>query len=590
MHYVARVNTDGTRDTTFNSPSNGFNAGPVFNVMPQTDNKVYCAGAFGLYNNTGTNARGCIRLNASGGQDGWPTGNGFLSMSSAHARAIDIGTSIVYYSGNSVTSYQGTNYGNAGCIALKKADATVDTTFSTNTSASISGAQLNKLVLNKAGTKILVAGGYVTANKILNLDGTQDTTFNVGTGYSAAINGTVGCLAASGVYLPYGGVFKRTAVSGFGKVKDTGYIDSSFTKAFNSGTGVLGFTPAKDGKIFAYGTFTTYDGASRVGVAKFSANGTRDASFPDLAVSNWAGGVVEANNLMEYSDGRFLVFGRYSNIAGNNKCAIARFSAAGVQDTNFRNNNPGNNTAYSFCTGVVGSLNYVGLQGGLLLADQKILAFGQFTNYNLQGQNTSQNTFRYIMRFNSDGSVDSTWTWPSILNNRIDRAVEQTGGKVIASGPFTAYGATTGLGFIIRYNTDGSRDATFNSGTGFNVQPTVILRNPADDSMYVGGGFTSYNGTTATRLVKLTKDGVIDTTFAGYTVGLSQAPSDLKLADDGGVWVATSLLNTTWNGSAQSKSGIIKLFPDGTLDTSFDISAVSSSAGPTRIYVRYPTV
>jgi uncharacterized delta-60 repeat protein len=453
----------------------------------------------------------------------------------------------------------------------------------------ISGAQLTGLTLNRAATKILLVGGYSASVQVINLDGTQDTTFNLGTGYSNSTTANAGCLAASGVYLPYGGVFKRTAVNGFAKVKNTGYIDSSFSKSFSSGNAVLGYKATKDSKILAFGTFTSYDSNSKTGLAKFSSNGTRDTTFTGGNVGNFQGGTSEVNAVSEYSDGRLLIFGKFSTVEGNNKCAIGRISAAGVHDTNFRNNNAGNTTAYSFCTGVVGSLVYNGLNGGLLLSDNKILAYGNFTNYNLQGQNTSQNTYRYIMLFDSTGAVDSSWTWPSILNAAPTRAVQQTDGKIVLIGGFTAYGATTGLGFITRYNLDGSRDATFNSGTGFNSQPSLIIRNSADDSMYIGGGFTSYNGTTATRLVKITKDGVIDSSFAGYTTGLSTTPGDLQLADDGGVWVSMSTLNGTWNGSAQAKSGILKLLPNGTLDSTFDISAVGASNGPSKIYVRYPS-
>lgn len=587
MYYVAKINTDGTRDVSFSSPSNGFN-GIVQCVHPQSDGTIYCSGNFTLYNNSGTNARGCLRLTATGGLDsGWATGNGFLSSPSYPPKSVDLGDGIVYYGGASIY-WQGTNT-NIAWIKLKKSDASRDMTFNTNFSRQ-SATQFTGISINRAGTKALVIGGYGTQPVIFNFDGTDDATFNVGTGYSNSTTAATGVYAASGVYLPYSGVYKRTALVGLGKIKNTGYIDTAFTKALSSVNTVKGFTPTKDGKIIAYGTFTTYDGHSRTGLTKFSSNGSRDTTFAATGVTGSGGGVAEITKVLEYSDGRLLFLGRYTVFNGSNRSGITRTNSTGATiDTNMVPGNPGGNWAYGHTTGTVGSLVFAFPQNGLITkADQKLVVFGAWTNWNLRGQNTSENIYKYIMRFTSAGALDDTWLYSAMLNGGTSAGVEQADGKIVVIGSFTAYGATTGLGYIIRFNTDGTRDATFNSGTGFNAAPTGIVINP-DDTMYVFGSFTSYNGTTATRLVKLTSSGTIDTTFAGYTTGISVAPSALQVADDGGVWVTTTTLNFTWNGSAQSKNGVMKLLPDGTLDPTWDLTSITSASGPSALYVKYPT-
>lgn len=55
--------------------------------------------------------------------------------------------------------------------------------------------------------------------------------------------------------------------------------------------------------------------------------------------------------------------------------------------------------------------------------------------------------------------------------------------------------------------------ALVNYGTGFAGSDPYMAIKASDGSMFVGGNFTSYNGTTANRIVKIKPDGTLDTTF-----------------------------------------------------------------------------
>ena len=65
---------------------------------------------------------------------------------------------------------------------------------------------------------------------------------------------------------------------------------------------------------------------------------------------------------------------------------------------------------------------------------------------------------------------------------------------------------------IARLNSDGTVDSTFNSGTGADDTVYNISAQP-DGSMYVGGVFTSFNGTHRLGFTRLYADGTVDTTF-----------------------------------------------------------------------------
>ena len=66
---------------------------------------------------------------------------------------------------------------------------------------------------------------------------------------------------------------------------------------------------------------------------------------------------------------------------------------------------------------------------------------------------------------------------------------------------------------ICRLNLDGSLDNTFNVGTGFNNVVWVINIDTINQKIYVGGDFTTYNGTTQNKICRLNMDGSLDSAF-----------------------------------------------------------------------------
>jgi hypothetical protein len=67
-------------------------------------------------------------------------------------------------------------------------------------------------------------------------------------------------------------------------------------------------------------------------------------------------------------------------------------------------------------------------------------------------------------------------------------------------------------GRIIRLNSDGLRDATFNAGSGF-TSSSICNCPQADGKIIVVGSFTKYNTTTSNRVVRLLADGSLDPTL-----------------------------------------------------------------------------
>jgi len=154
---------------------------------------------------------------------------------------------------------------------------------------------------------------------------------------------------------------------------------------------------------------------------------------------------------------------------------------------------------------------------------------GAFTSYS-SGTSSSTTTNR-ITRLNVDGTLDTTFVSGSSqgVNNTVNAvAVDPVTGKILLGGSFTAHQSSgnPSINRIARFNTDGTLDTSFAVGTGFSSTVNAIGMDAAGNAL-IGGAFTSYNGTSVNRLVRLTPTGAIDASFnnAGVGSGFTAAPS-----------------------------------------------------------------
>lgn len=89
-------------------------------------------------------------------------------------------------------------------------------------------------------------------------------------------------------------------------------------------------------------------------------------------------------------------------------------------------------------------------------------------------------------------------------------AVENDG-DVIVVGDFTSIGGTA-RGRIARIKADGTLDATFANGVGANG-PIYCVEILDDGGILIGGDFQSYDGTSRSRIAKLSSSGTLNGTF-----------------------------------------------------------------------------
>ena len=186
----------------------------------------------------------------------------------------------------------------------------------------------------------------------------------------------------------------------------------------------------------------------------------------------------------------------------------------------------------------------MGAWGGLLLQpDGKILVSGRFNALNLTYGPP-------VVRFNTDGSLDASFdasvlTRAQFLSSDDDDVfllAVQTDGRILLSG---RSGPTSQD--LVRLNANGSLDPTFNPRIQKSSRPETIPQAAVlnDGKILIAGGFDSVDGVARDGLARLNADGSLDTTFNPSVTGTFRLQSTGKLI----VVAGTSLYRLNSDGS-----------------------------------------
>lgn len=283
--------------------------------------------------------------------------------------------------------------------------------------------------------------------------------------------------------------YNGTPSHGIARATAAGPIDTTFTPGTGADDGMissLALLPDGSGKMMIGGTFNHYNAADRKYIALLNTNGLQDAAFaptqdPDGPV--WALAVGPSNEV--------VIAGDFLSIGGVPRAHIAKYNADGSLDLSF---DPGTNAPDNTVWSVA------------LQPDGKVLIGGQFANL-------GDRALGGLARLNADGSPDEAFN--ANLGFGVDGTVYavalQGGTNIVIGGEFQNVGIAQRTR-IARLNSDGTVDNTFNSGTGADDTVYNISAQP-DGSMYVGGLFTTFNGTHRLGFTRLYADGSVDTTF-----------------------------------------------------------------------------
>ena len=493
-YYIARLNEDGTLDTTFTNNSGGGFDSSVTSVLLQPDGKILTGGWFTTYD--GTDANKIARLNSNGTLDTNFTANAvnLLTDGSVITIALQEDTKILI-GGDFTNSITPINE-----IARLNSDGTVDSTFESNTSAGFDDAVFSITVI---GNDSILLGGYMgkfnggSSNRIAKLDLTGVNVSFFGAGFNDEVTvikkQSDGKLLIGGYFTQYNGA-QANAIT---RIKTDGSIDTDF--ATNSGTGFDNYIEAiaiqSDGKILVGGNFTSYNGTSANNIVRLNSDGTLDTVFM-TTVGDGASSSI--SSIILQNDGKILLGGWFNTFNGQAANRLVRLNSTGTIDTEFTNNQSGgfNHAVYAIA----------------LQTDGKILVGGRFSAF--AGLGTS-----CIARLNSTGTIDSVFynnqgtAFGGSIGYYVKTITIQADSKILVGGNFSAYNGTSSPK-IARLSADGVIDASFthNIGTGFNDAVSSLLLQ-SNGKILAVGSFTSYNTVSSPYMTMLNSDGSLDTSF-----------------------------------------------------------------------------
>lgn len=532
---IARINTDGTIDLTFN-PGTGAN-NDIETVSIQSDGKIIIGGQFTNYNGTAINR--IARIDANGAID--PTfviGTGSDNI---------VYTSVIQSDGKIIIGGSFTNVNGVARtrVARINTDGSTDVSFTT-------GSGANNIVFTSAiqsDGKIIIGGAFTTysataSNRItrLNTNGTPDVTFTIGTGANNNLQDlkiqSDGKIIITGDFTAFNG----TTINRLARLNTNGSLDVTYSigsgpTVSTGGNGVYACALQADDKAIIGGAFTSYNGSARTRIARINTDGSVDATF---GYCHGANGIIRT--VFIQPNGKIAFGGDFGTYSGSLRSCITRANNDGATDIGF---NPG-----------------IGTNGGIvrtisMQSTDKLIIGGDFTSYN-SGASTR------LARAQTNGASDAvSFPTPTGANNIIYSSVVQTDDKIIIAGVFTAYGGTA-RNHIARVLTNANNDATFNPGTGTdgNIHTCALQ---SDGNIIIGGSFTNYNGTARSNIARITTTGTLDATFNPGT-GTDGIIYSCYVQSDGKIVIAGNF--TTYNGTA--RNNIARLNADGSLDATFN--------------------
>ncbi len=439
-------------------------------------------------------------------------------------------------------------------LARLNADGSLDAAFNAG-GAGLDTGDVRGIVVQPDG-KILIVGLFGSYNGTarqsiarLNADGTLDATFNPGTNpnnttFAVALQAD-GKILVGGSFTSFNGTV-RTRIA---RLNADGTLDATFTPGNGANQTIYKIVVQPDGKILIGGNFTNYNGTARSRLVRLNADGTLDATFNPSG----AGADTTVYAITLQSDGKILIGGFFQQYNEISRQQIARLNADGTLDLTFEVTAFPPSPTTGLATSYVYSIN--------LQPDGKILAAGYFGF-------TGNNDGKPIVRFNTDGSLDATFTAPQ-ANSQAFEIVQQADGKIFLGGSFTTFAGAERIK-TARINADGTLDAAFPVTNFTGIALVRAINQQADGKILVGGSFRMANGAVRRNIARFNADGSVDTTFNATGFGADNDVTAIGIQPDGKIVIGGLFQN--YNGAP--RQGLARLNADGTLDATFSTNFI----------------
>ncbi len=325
-HNLAVMDSEGTLKPMVAQPKIQKESSP--GVITAISDSQFLIGFDGEANDTGV--RYFARVNLDGTLDDTFSGN---SQPDLPVQAI-----CVDHNGNILIGGFFENFGNMPVPRLARltSDGNLDATFTANTGSGFNGVV--DAIVEQPDGKIIVAGNFTTFNGgsrnaivRLNADGTLDETFNTADGFAGADFDRVfdvvvqadGKILVAGEFSSFDGheIYSLLRLNVDGTLDETFQIGTGVRRGGSTVSAVYAIELLSGGRILAGGSFDEVNGADASYLAVLNADGTFNDSF------QFAPSFFIVDDIAKQADGKFLVLDR--------SWGIRRLTAEGKVDPTF---------------------------------------------------------------------------------------------------------------------------------------------------------------------------------------------------------------------------------------------------------------
>lgn len=582
INRFARLEAGGALDPTFNigSGANRF----VASSLVQQDGKVVIAGSFTAVN--GTTQNRIARLNGGANigignlsfltSDYLVDENGIFAVVSVVRTRASAGTISVDYATRDGSAIEGVNY--------------------TNTTGTLTFAQSETIKsflvpivdnTNPFGDTTVNLSIFNASNATLNVR--NDNLLVAPTNALLTIRDNDGVVGFQSAFLSVAEDVTNATVTVIRAGGATEALTVDYSVADGTARAIVDYTPVS-GTLF----FTNGQTSAAFTIPIFNDTKVEGPETVNLSLSNLLGNAFlsQSKAVLKIVDDEFspgvIEFGSISFSTNENApyadIVIQRkYGASGIVSADYMTSNgtalagfdyaPRADTV-TFADGEIRRIVQIPMVDDLLLEGDETV--------NLFLSNPGGNAL--LSGFGPFGTLDTNYNFgldPIVGVNRgpngpvLDTEV-QADGRVIVAGIFNTWtdsGGTIAVNQLVRLLPNGDLDLTFNIGNGPNNGFIRELLIQPDQNVVIGGSFTSFNTNNHNRIVRLLPSGAVDTNFMGG----ARANNNIRSIDiraDNRLVIGGDF--TQYDGTAANRVALLDV--DGALNGGFD--AGSGPNGP----------
>lgn len=266
-------------------------------------------------------------------------------------------------------------------------------------------------------------------------------------------------------------------------------------------------------------------------------------------------------------DGKIVVAGYDANVS------VFRFNTDGAVDSAFGIN--------GFAEIVLNGMHSVAT-GLSILDDGKILLSGY--------DNVGGHYDYFLIRLNSDGSLDNSFDGDGIVmfdfnggsNDNAVGHVVQTNGKIVLSGTYYHISNPDQDIALVRFNSDGSLDSTFGINgitiTDFNEDFANGIEIQPDDKIITVGSWRVTGGEQKFSIIRHNQDGDLDSTFGLNGITTYSIDSTDHSAEAARIQSDSKIVVVGWNSSGSYGHFVIRLNVNGSIDSTFGVNGLTTTS------------